>query len=51
MKEHDLLFLRFKYYSFMDIDPRVSGRSGEVRVGGRSEEVRVGGRSGEVRVQ
>lgn len=24
VKEHDLLYLRFKYYSFMDIDPRVS---------------------------
>lgn len=23
VKEHDLLYLRFKYYSFMDIDPRV----------------------------
>jgi len=23
IKEHDLLYLRFKYYSFMDIDPRV----------------------------
>ena len=33
MKEHDLLFLRFKYYSFMDIDPRVGGYS----EGGESE--------------
>ncbi len=24
VKEHDVLYLRFKYYSFMDIDPRVS---------------------------
>ena len=28
IKEHDLLYLRFKYYSFMDIDPRVCGRVG-----------------------
>ena len=33
VKEHDLLFLRFKYYSFMDIDPRV----GEYSEGGESE--------------
>lgn len=26
VKEHDLLYLRFKYYSFMDIDPRVSNQ-------------------------
>ena len=25
VKENDYLYLRFKYYSFMDIDPRVSG--------------------------
>ena len=24
VKEHDLLYLRYKYFSFMDIDPRVS---------------------------
>ena len=24
VKAHDLLYLRFKYFSFMDIDPRVS---------------------------
>jgi len=23
VKEHDYLYLRFKYFSFMDIDPRV----------------------------
>ena len=28
VKEHDLLYLRFKYFSFMDIDPRVSLESG-----------------------
>ena len=25
VKANDLLYLRFKYFSFMDIDPRVSG--------------------------
>jgi len=24
LKDHALMFLRFKYYSFMDLDPRVS---------------------------
>ena len=34
VKDGDLLFLRFKYYPFMDIDPRVSGRIGTEWVGG-----------------
>ena len=33
VKEHDVLYLRFKYYSFMDIDPRVSQRRWEERAG------------------
>ena len=43
VKEHDLLFLRFKYYSFMDVDPRVGGELGVdiVRVG-------IGGEGGRI---
>ena len=50
VKEHDVLYLRWKYFAIKDIDPRVREREGErerEREGGRERE-RGGEREGGV---